>query len=132
MERTISPISLAIVTLISPLCLGAIYAASALPPCSIACAMLCASASTSGAGYWPLVLVLDASAAAAGGGAASLAGSGDAAGAIKRMGCAGAGAAGISVGCRRSAWRRIGADDFIFGTGAETRALAAAALGAGG
>src|ERR1700722_2311362 len=94
--------------------------------------MLCVSASTSRAGCGPLVLVLDASTAAAGGGAASLAGSGDAAGVVKRMGCAGAGAAGISVGCRRSAWRRLGADDFIFGTGAETRALAAAGLGAGG
>src|ERR1700728_1451196 len=94
--------------------------------------MLCASASTSRAGCGPRVLVLDASTAAAGGGAASLAGSGDAAGGGKRMGCAGAGGAGIWGGCRRSAWRRLGADDFIFGTGAETRALAAAGLGAAG
>src|SRR5580704_4929555 len=92
--------------------------------------MLWASASTSRVGCGPLVFVLDASTAAAGGGAASLAGSD--AGAVKRMGCVGAGAAGISVGRRRSAWRRLGADDFIFGAGAETRALGAAALGAGG
>src|ERR1700733_7021342 len=93
--------------------------------------MLWASASTSRAGCGPRVFGLGASTAAVGGGAASLAGSDDA-GAVKRMGCVGAGAAGISVGRRRSAWRALGAEDFIFGAGAEPRALGAAALGAGG
>src|ERR1700722_5670621 len=130
MERTISPISSAIVALISPLCLGAIYAASALPPCSIARAMLCASASTSGAGYWSLAM---AAWAEAGAGAASLAGSGGAAGAVKRMGSAGAVVVSISLARRPSASRRLGGDGFLFEAGAETRAMGAAAnLDAGG
>src|ERR1700723_2076702 len=135
MERTISPISLAIVTLISPLCLGAIYAANALPPCSIARAMLCARASTSGAGYWSLART---DLAEAGAGVASLVGSGGAAGAVKRMGSAGAAAVSISLARRPSASRRLGGDCFLFEAGlfeagAETRAIgAAAALGAGG
>src|ERR1700722_15267304 len=130
MERTISPISSAIVTLISPLCLGAMYAASALPPCSIARAMLCASASTSGAAYWPLAT---SAWAGAGAGAASLAGSGGAAGAVKRMGSTGAAVVSISFARRPSASRRLRDDCFLFEAGAETRAMgAAAALGAGG
>src|ERR1700722_5256065 len=130
MERTISPISLAIVTLISPLCLGAIYAANALPPCSIARAMLCARASTSGAGYWSLART---DLAEAGAGVASLVGSGGAAGAVKRMGSAGAAVVSISLARRPSASRRLGGDCFPFEAGAEIRAMgAAAALGAGG
>src|ERR1700677_201056 len=89
--------------------------------------MLCASASTSGAGYGP-----PARAAWAGAGAASFAGSGAAAAAIKRTGFAGAALVSISLARRPSASRRLGGDCFVFIAGAETRAMGAAAtLGAG-
>src|ERR1700733_6128238 len=83
--------------------------------------MLCASASTSRAGYWPEVSTVGAGVA------------GGAAGAADRVGSAGAGAVRISVGCRRSAPRGWGGDRLTFQGGAETRAFGAvAALSAGG
>src|SRR3984957_5842583 len=92
--------------------------------------MLCASASTSRAGYWPEVSTVGAGVA---GGAVRLAGSGGAAGAADRVGSAGAGGVRILVGCRRSGSRGWGADRFTFEGGAETRAFGAvAALSAGG
>src|ERR1700691_2084849 len=92
--------------------------------------MLCASASTSGAGYW---LLATGASAEAGGGAASLAGSGGAAGTVNRMGAAGPALVSISLARRPSASRRLGGDCFLFEAGAETRVMGAAAtLDAGG
>src|ERR1700733_8552819 len=83
--------------------------------------MLCASASTSRAGYWPEVSTVGAGVA------------GGAAGAADRVGSAGAGAVRFSVGCRRSASRGWEADRLPFEGGAETRAFGAGgALSAGG
>src|ERR1700722_20301537 len=82
--------------------------------------MLRVSASTSRAGFWPVLA--GRVEGAAGGGAMSLAGSGGAGRAAVREGWAGAGAVRISVDCRRSACRRGGADGFLFGGGDETRA----------
>src|ERR1700722_11970632 len=90
--------------------------------------MLWSSASTSGAGYW---LVLSGRVGGAGGGAVFLDGLGGAARAAVRVGSAGAAAVRISVGCRRSACRRWGADGFLFAGGDEicARGAGAAAFG---
>src|SRR5580698_6701105 len=85
--------------------------------------MLWASASTSTAGYWPLVS--PARARAPGGGATPFGGSGGGAGVAERTG-SGAGAASTSLGWLRSASRCRGGDGLTFGVGAGIRAFVAA------